>query len=705
MVRANRVGFKASFRFSAGLLIVAILGAWIVYEQAASLAADPPYPQRREVPPLPRDVDWINTAGPLELKDLRGKFVLLDFWTYCCINCIHVLPELKKLEQAYPDSLVVIGVHSAKFATEQDSRNIAEAVMRYEIEHPVVNDKDRRIWKRFGVRAWPTLLLIDPEGYAVWGKSGETTFETLDAVIRRGLPYYRNKGVLDETPLRFELEAYRAESTPLRFPGKVLADEAGERLFIADSNHHRIVVADFEGRLKFVIGSGEEGSADGTYDSAQFNQPQGMALSGETLYVADTKNHLIRTVDLRRRRVATVAGNGEQRRGRAFVSRSGNPHGMALASPWALWLEGDDLYIAMAGPHQIWRMSLDQGTIGAYAGNGREDIVDGPLLPRQPYQQGFAAFAQPSGLASDGTWLYVADSEGSSIRAVPLDPRQKVRTLVGTDELPSARLFTFGDVDGPADRVRLQHPLGVVYYNDRLFVADTYNNKIKWIDPETGRTETLAGTGEPGSGDDPAQFDEPAGLSAAAGTLYVADTNNHAIRTIDLKSDNRVSTLEIQGLQPREGTTAEKALAETGETEFEADRTYQLDPAEVRPADGRLAIAVDLTLPPGYKLNPLAPLSYRVDVAGNEGEAAAVVSEESLGRWRRVEPPELPLSLDVPLEKDTGALPMKVSLIFYYCQEGREGLCKAGSVTWEVAVRLSPNAGRSALKLDHRVDD
>jgi DNA-binding beta-propeller fold protein YncE len=203
-------------------------------------------------------------------------------------------------------------------------------------------------------------------------------------------------------------------------------------------------------------------------------------------------------------------------------------------------------------------MRLNGSGIGPYAGNGREDIVDGPLLPKRPFQPGYSSFAQPSGLASDGTWLYVADSEGSSIRAVPLDRRQEVRTVVGTSSLPEARLFTFGDRDGPRDRVLLQHPLGVVFYEEKLYVADTYNNKIKVIDPETGTTRTLAGTGEPGRSDQPATFDEPAGITAAGGKLFVADTNNHLIRVIDLRAGNQVTTLRPAGLKPPKAAVDQK---------------------------------------------------------------------------------------------------------------------------------------------------
>ncbi|MCA9124018.1 MAG: redoxin domain-containing protein [Planctomycetales bacterium] len=522
-------------------------------------AVQNPFARRIPVPDFPAGMQWLNTSKPLTKQDLKGKFVVLDFWTYCCINCIHILPELKKLERAYPNELVVIGVHSAKFEAEKKTKNIEEAILRYEIAHPVINDSEHRVWDMFGVRSWPTVLMIDPEGNAVWGAGGEVEFETLDAVLKAGIPYYAQQGTLDRTPMKFDLLADQQDPTPLRFPGKVLADESSNRLFIADSNHNRIVITSLGGKLIDTIGSGAIGRADGSYDKASFDHPQGMAIKGDTLYVSDTENHLLRKVDLQAKVVSTIAGTGVQRRGawpgmegvdltgelpQRFVDK---PLSTAINSPWALWAHEDALYIAMAGPHQIWKMPLDESEIGPYAGNGREDIVDGPLLPPVPYQQGYSSFAQPSGLASDGKWLFVADSEGSSIRAVPIDPKQQVRTVVGTADLPHGRLFEFGDVDGARDEVRLQHCLGVVYHDGKIYVADTYNNKVKVVDAKTGATKTVAGTGGPGLADEPAQFDEPAGIAYANGTLYVADTNNHLIRTIDLATGS-VGRLEIGGL-------------------------------------------------------------------------------------------------------------------------------------------------------------
>ncbi len=667
-----------------------------------------PYNNRIPAPELAGGVAWINTAGPLELADLKGKFVLLDFWTYCCINCMHILPELKKLEQAYPNQLVVIGVHSAKFDGEQDSKNIADAVQRYDIEHPVINDANHAIWNGFGINSWPTILLIDPEGNLVFGRSGEVEFRLLDAVIKLGLPYYRQKGVLDETPLRFDLEAHKARQTPLRFPGKVLADEASNRLFLADSNHHRIVISQLDGKVLQTIGSGALGAQDGDFAMASFNHPQGMALVDQTLYVADTENHLIRKVDLQNKQVATIAGVGQQgrnawpgldpnERGDALKTPDrfvGPPLKTALNSPWDLWIHGQDLYIAMAGPHQIWKMPLDESEIGPFAGNGREDIVDGPLLPREPYEEGFASFAQPSGLTSDGERLYVADSEGSSIRSVPFDAAGEVTTVIGTAYLTRGRLFHFGDADGKGKEALLQHALGVAFYRDQIYVADTYNNKVKVVDPKEATCKTLAGSGKPGAGDEPAEFDEPAGISAAAGKLYVADTNNHVIRVIDLDNENRVSTLELMGLEPPAPLAPAPLEPGKDAKKIEAPET------EVKPQDGAIRLSVELQLPEGYKINALAPMSYQLDAVDAEGP----VDRKSFGKPVRLEEPTAKFEVELPVAANSGEDELKLLLNYYYCQEGGEGLCKVGSVLWTVPITLSENAEGSSVPLKLKVE-
>ena len=670
----------------------------------------PMKPFRHELPveEFSKDLTWLNTGGPLRKQDLKGKFVLLDFWTYCCINCMHILPELKKLEQAYPNNLVVIGVHSAKFDGEKDTKNIEEAILRYDIEHPVINDADHKVWDSLGVQSWPTILMLDPEGFAVWGRSGEFKFEQIDKLIKDALPYYRENGLLDETPIRFDLLSERQKPTVLRFPGKLLADEKGGRLFITDSNHHRIVISTLDGKLLDTIGSSEVGRADGDFATASFHHPQGLVLSGETLYVADTENHLLRKIDLAKKTVATIAGTGEQSRsgwpgseGLTAVSEIperwvGPPKTTALNSPWDLWIHGSDLYLAMAGPHQIWKMPLDESEIGPFAGNGREDIVDGPLLPKMPYDMGYSSFAQPSGLASDGKWLFVADSEGSSIRAVPFDGTKEVRTIVGTAKLPFARLFTFGDIDGPANKVRLQHALGVAYHDGKIFVADTYNNKIKVVDAATGETRTLAGSGKPGHADGAAEeatFDEPAGLTFAAGKLFVADTNSHLIRVVDPEAGG-VSTLTIAQLAP----PIAKKKAET-KPDFTGAAQVKVKPVSVKPADGEIKLTVKLTLPAGWKTNPLGPMSYYLEAAGDAGP----IDRKILGK-KKVDPPADEFTIKLPTPKP-GDEKLTLSLRYYYCQEGAEGLCKVGAVVFQVPLKITDDAPQSEARLSYTVTE
>jgi thiol-disulfide isomerase/thioredoxin len=485
-------------------------------------------------PELDGGVGWLNTAGPVRLKDLRGKVVLLDFWTFCCINCIHTLPDLAKLEKKYANQLVVIGVHSAKFDNEKKSESIRKAILRYEIHHPVVNDANMKIWRAYRVQSWPTLYLIDPDGRLIGRGSGEGLYEALDEAIGKLVKDYREKKTLNERPLRFELaQATENGASPLFFPGKVLADEAGKRLFIADSTHHRIVITDLDGKKIAIAGTGQPGREDGLFEKATFNDPQGMALRGETLFVADRKNHLIRALNLKEQSVKTIAGTGTQGNNRRF---GGAALEVGLNSPWDLFLQGDTLFIALAGHHQIWTMDLARSQVAPFAGSGMENIADG--IPQR------AAFAQPSGLTSDGKTLYVADSEVSAIRAVNLAGGD-VRTIVGEG------LFEFGDADGTGDQVRLQHALGVAYHDGRLFVADTYNNKIKVIDPETRSSSTFLG--QLGGWLNFSLFNEPGGLNFAAGKMYVADTNGHRIQVVDMKT-KAVTTLKLQGVEaPKAG--------------------------------------------------------------------------------------------------------------------------------------------------------
>jgi DNA-binding beta-propeller fold protein YncE len=443
---------------------------------------------------------------------------------------------LRKLERKYPNEVVVVGVHSPKFPSEKETANLRAAVMRYGIEHPVVNDRDFQVWQDYAGRAWPTLYFVDPQGKVIGRHEGEISFDTLDNLVSQMIAEFDAKGLLVHQPLPTRLEKSLERQSPLLFPGKVLAEPASARwstgrLFIADSGHNVILVTDGNGALLDTIGCGEEGFQDGDFGSTRFHAPQGMALSGDTLYLADLENHALRQIDLTARTVATIAGTGEQ--ARSF--HTGGPAcQVALNSPWDLALRDGTLYVAMAGFHQIWALVLTSGTIAPFAGTGNEGLEDGT--------RDEAWFAQPSGLAFGADELFVADAETSAIRAIDLRPGGLVRTIVGQG------LFEYGDVDGIGDEVRLQHPLGVASENGVLLVADSYNNKIKRIDPRTRAATTFVGDGQPGDRNGAAidaRFREPGGLSLAGRLLYIADTNNNLIRLADLATDE-VSTLVVE---------------------------------------------------------------------------------------------------------------------------------------------------------------
>ncbi|MDF5706085.1 MAG: thioredoxin-like domain-containing protein [Nostoc sp. S4] len=490
---------------------------------------------RVRAPEFPPNSSWLNTDKPLSLKQLKGRVVILDFWTYCCINCLHILPDLKYLEQKYQDSLTIIGVHSGKFDNEKETENIRQAILRYDIEHPVVVDSGFRVWQEYAVRAWPTLMIIDPEGYVIGSVSGEGNCDALEELIEKLIQQHRQKDTINFQELSFTLEKQRQPLiTPLAFPGKILATQVG--LFIADSGHHRLVMSTFEGKILHLIGTGKSGLTDGTFEEVQFFAPQGMTFDAENqmLYVADTENHALRRVDLQRQVVETIAGVGEQ-------SHNIRPHGgagleTALNSPWDLVKVGNLLFIAMAGSHQIWQMDLETSIVKTYAGIGAEACIDGSLAE--------SAFAQPSGITNNGQELYIADSEVSSIRGVKIVEPYQVRTVCG-----SGGLFDFGDVDGQGEDVRLQHCLGVEYAQNFLWVADSYNHKIKLVSPN-GNCQTVFGDGTAGLQDGQGKntrFFEPSGLSVKGLHLYISDTNNHVIRRVDLNSFE-VITLEFIGL-------------------------------------------------------------------------------------------------------------------------------------------------------------
>jgi DNA-binding beta-propeller fold protein YncE len=642
-----------------------------------------PFPKSFAAPELEGGVEWLNTSGPISLKDLRGKVVILDFWTFCCINCMHVLPDLKFLEHKYAKELVVIGVHSAKFDNEKETGNIRKAILRYEIEHPVINDANMIIWRKFNISSWPSLVLIDPDGHYCGVAPGEGNRELLDTVIAKVIAYHKAKGTLDETPVRFDLERNKAAPTPLRFPGKLLVDAPNKRIFVSDSNHNRIVISSLDGKLLDVIGSGAIGSKDGGYAEAQFDHPQGMTLVDDLLYVADTENHQLRTVDLAKKHVSTLAGTGKQAH---FREQGGRLHQSALNSPWDLCVVDGVLYIAMAGPHQIWSHKLGTGLIQPYAGSGREDIRNGDLDA--------GALAQPSGIVSDGKNLYVVDSEGSAVRMITTKQRQNlasptgvISTIAGTHDLPNGQsLFAFGDVDGVGTAARFQHPLGIVLHEGGAFVADSYNHKIKFVDFKSAAVTTWLGTGKPGSGLDPVQFAEPAGLAIADGKMYVADTNNHRIVVVNLASKD-AGEFTIEGLAPPKPAT-------TDSDDGTRVREIVLEPHKFSVNDA-IDFLVEFTLPEDFKLNPLLPVTYKVAVDGDKG----LIAEDLQNVRHEATTDAETASFKLPASKKAGNATLLISLTYGYCRDGKGGLCKIDTVKFKLPVEFDKDSDATRIKI------
>lgn len=631
----------------------------IVATSIIIMAIDKSEKPRIKAPDFPRDVTWLN-SGPLTLTELKGKVIVLDFWTYCCINCMHIIPDLKKLEAKYGDKLVVIGVHSAKFHNEQDTENIRQAILRYGIKHPVINDKDFEVWQEYGARAWPTVALIDPEGYLVGMTSGEGIYGSFDSLISDLVEDYKARGLLNEKPLILKPEiSTQLNEGPLAFPGKIVADEKSGRLFFSDSGNNRIVISKITGEVVKIIGSGEEGFSDGDFMSAKFFHPQGLCYDAivDIVYVADTENHAIRKIDLKTEQVTTIAGTGHQSK---FYNDGGAGINTKLNSPWDLIKNGDTLYIAMAGSHQIWIFNLETKQVAPYIGSGREDIFDGPRK--------MAALAQPSGITTDGGYLYWVDSEVSGVRRMGLATSvDSVETIIGTG------LFDFGDIDGRYPKAHLQHPIGIAWHDGYIYVADTYNHKIKKIDPEKKESNTFIGIGRRGLVDGTAvgaELNEPNGLCFIGGKMYITDTNNHKIRVFDLAS-GLVSTLRLSGI---EKPAASKNKPYMGSIE----RLPLLIIAPITKA-----LNVEITLPSGMKINKLAPFLLTIKSSDPKNISIGYYDNRKYSS-----------TIAVPIGHHSGEALLTADLEIGYCGIKNESLCYFSQMRLEIPVEITQDGDK-----------
>ncbi|MEU5258408.1 NHL domain-containing thioredoxin family protein [Amycolatopsis sp. NPDC021455] len=590
-------------------------------------------------PELRGDV-WLNTGDhPLTLAGLRGRIVLLDFWTSGCINCHHVLDELRPLEAEFADVLVTIGVHSPKFLHEGERASIEAAVRRYDVHHPVVNDPKMELWSQYAVRAWPTLVVVDPEGYVVHVAAGEGHGEALRRVIADLVTKHEAKGTLRHGGSPYvPVEEQPGE---LRFPSKAVATAEG-RVLVADTGHHAIVEFASDGETVIRrFGSGERGGQDGPFDIATFTEPSGIALlpydiaerAGYHAVVADTAGHRLRGLDLITGEVTTVAGTGAQWRS---GPDSGKGVEVDLTSPWdvAWWGPAGGIVVAMAGNHTLSVFDPVTGTIRRFAGTTVEGLRDGDVSE--------AFFAQTSGLAVDGDKLWLVDAETSALRWIEPDGETfTVHTAIGVD------LFSFGHTDGPADKALLQHPLGLaVLPGDKIAIADTYNGAVRSFDVFTREVTTIA-TG----------LAEPQGLLLHEGDLLVVES-----------AGNRIAALP----------TAEPTVV-TGDA-----HAVRRPPTVLAP--GEIDFSVVFTAPPGEKLDDRFGPSTRLEISASP--PSLLLDGGGTGT---------DLSRKIRLAAGEGVLQVVAQAAS--CDDGAEHpVCRITRQDWGVPVRLE-NGGARELSL------
>ncbi|XP_043265998.1 NHL repeat-containing protein 2 isoform X1 [Colletes gigas] len=617
-------------------------------------------------------LEWFNvTEGLSVYQHLAGKIIFLDFFSYCCINCMHILPDLDALEKQFPvtDGLVVIGVHSAKFTNERDSKRLLSAVQRYNIEHPVVNDTTLSTWRNLGISCWPTIIMIGPSGEPLAVFVGEGHRKEMLLYANVALTYFKSLKQISKKDLPLQLARHLLPTggkENLLFPGKVevFQSEQGESLMISDTGNNRILVTDVTGNVKYIIGSSNSGFRDGDFENAMFNAPQGVCVLGDFIYVADNENHAIRKIDLIKKTVITVAGTGSQ--DNDYVGgKLGKDQG--LSSPWDVAIYNYEngkstipvLLIAVAGTHQIWALFLEDtvwwknrtykaGTCAAIVGSGKEENRNNSY----PHTAGLA---QPSGLvvAQENKLAFFADSESSAVRCIDLKNGQ-VSAVCGANKNPSD-LHDYGDSDGARFTVKLQHPLGLTWHPKEkvVYLTDTYNHKIKRIDGTTDHCKTVYGDGKPNK---QFLFDEPSGIAVGSNgdLLFVADTNNHAIKVIDTKNES-ISTLSIK--------------VPVIELDDSTNNVYFFD-TTISENGGELNVTFVVTFHDSdLKLNPDAPQSWTMSLPSTgkwttKSRSGDLSSPVSMNVSEGSGTHEVHVILDIIACKTTECIPKKLSVIY-----------------------------------------
>ena len=585
--------------------------------------------------------EWLNVERPLEASDIKNRVILLDFWTYACVNCLHVMPEIKKLEQEFGNKLTVVGVHSGKFNNEKKIDGIRKAVLKHDISHPVVNDADFKIWKSFGVKSWPTMILLDPNGRITKTYEGEVSGSIIREDVKKLVKKYKYN--LSHSALPIVLEKNKMVNYVLKFPAKIkFARDFSYKnisktnaLIISNTGKNNIMITSLNGKSLLEIGSGSVGFEDGDFNTASFNSPRGLLFKNNILYVADTGNQALRKIDFTTGKVQTIAGNGS--RG-DVVKGNKSAKNTSLASPWDLefFPDNNNIIIANAGTHQLLRYNLSAQTISPFAGNGEEGLTDG----KYPHN----ALAQPSGLSAANGKLYFVDSESSSLRVAQKDG--EVDTLIGKG------LFDFGHQNGGRKSALLQHPVGLTADDIGVYIADTHNHIIRKYNFNSKELTDYSGSvrGDGVGSKNNTSYNEPEAIISILDKFYIADTNNN--RIVELSNNGSSKFLDVipKLKMPKDGLleylpNLEKIAAQTVKSNSE--------------------ITLLFNMKKGWKINESAPSFFNLIEINSHNEANLIASFD----WEMIK------SGTVKLPKLSSKYKYLLQGTVYYCKDKKNALC------------------------------
>lgn len=609
---------------------------------------------------------WFNVSRPLKVGDLEDRVILLDFWTYACVNCIQALPEIKALEKEYGSKLTVIGVHSAKFVNEKDSKAIRKAILKYDINHPVINDDNLKIWNSFKISSWPSFVLINPKGNIIATYVGEEDIPRLKSEVKEVISKFKYQ--LNRASLPIMLEGANLIGNVLDFPTKLEYSSnfsyqkyKNPALFIANSGANNIIVSSLSGDIIVKIGSKVDGFLDGDFSEASFSAPQGLLYDNGKLYVADKGNHALRLIDFKEEKVTTLIGSSKKG---SFIDKKTSAKDVDLASPTDIefFPDKNHIVIANSGTHQILSYDLKKEEVSVLAGSGVEGIEDGKY-PKN-------SLAQTADMDVFNKKLYFVDSKTSSLRV--LDSKGEVETLIGKG------LFDFGNKDGSKEEALMQHPLGLLVDDTGAYISDSFNHVIRKYSFSSKKISSLVGSkvrGEDLGSAKSTEFDEPEGIKSILGNFYISDSNNNRIVLVN-RGTLKSGVLDI--MPPLR-------LSKEGFLEYLPN--LQRAPTINVVNDEEISFKININK--GWKINENGPsfLNLLELVKNDQANLIATFDWNSI-EHNKIKLPKLKIGVDYILQG-----------VIYYCEDKKNSLCYIKSYEQQIIANQESKSKEIEMKL------